>query len=104
MSQALASDQPAITSVRMQRFLAALTLVPILGTVYQTIVLTDVTADVIRKGIEGDSYQMLWTTLTWGLAKLYGIFLGLWGIARYGQRMEQTVGRVFFVLGYVFVV
>src|SRR5262245_31278067 len=102
MSQALALDQPVVTSVRMQRFLAALTLVPILGTVYQTIVLTDVTADVIRKGIEGDSYQMLWTNLTWGVATLYGIFLGLWGMPRYGQRLTLCAGLVFFVLGNLF--
>src|SRR5262245_25287556 len=101
MSQALALDQPAVTSVRMQRFLAALTLVPILGTVYQTIVLTDVTADVIRKGIEGDSYQMLWTNLAWGIATLYGVFAGLWGMPRYGQRLTLCAGLVFFVLGNV---
>jgi DHA2 family multidrug resistance protein len=83
----------------MQRFLAALTLVPILGTVYQTLVLTDVTADVIRKGIEGDSYQMIWTNLTWGIATLYGVFLGLWAMPRYGQRLTLCVGLVFFVLG-----
>jgi MFS transporter, DHA2 family, multidrug resistance protein len=100
MSQAVVvQDQPRLASVQTQRFLAALTLVPILGTVYQTIVLTDVTADVIRKGIEGDSYQMIWTTLTWGLATLYGVFLGLWGMPRYGQRLTLCVGLVFFVLG-----
>jgi MFS transporter, DHA2 family, multidrug resistance protein len=102
MSHALTLDQPAITSVRMQRFLAALTLVPILGTVYQTIVLTDVTSDVIRKGIEGDSYQIIWTNLSWGVATLYGVFLGLWGIPRYGQRLTLCVGLVFFVLGNLF--
>jgi DHA2 family multidrug resistance protein len=100
MSQAIAlPDQPAIASVKMQRFLAALTLVPILETVYQTIVLTDVTSDVIRKGIEGDSYQMIWTTLTWGLATLYGVFLGLWGMPRYGQRLTLCAGLVLFVVG-----
>src|SRR5262245_26021062 len=101
MSQTLALDQPAATNVRTQRFLAALALVPILGTVYQTIVLTDVTADVIRKGIEGDSYQMIWTNLTWGVATLYGVFLGLWGMPRYGQRLTLCAGLVFFVLGNV---
>jgi MFS transporter, DHA2 family, multidrug resistance protein len=102
MSQAFVRDQPAVASVRTQRFLAALAIVPILATVYQTIVLTDVTADVIRKGIEGDSYQMLWTNLTWGIATLYGVFLGLWGMPRYGQRLTLCAGLVFFVLGNIF--
>src|SRR5262245_50978760 len=99
MSQALALDQPSLTSVRTQRFLAAVAIVPILGTVYQTIVLTDVTADVIRKGIEGDSYQMLWTNLTWGVATFYGIFLGMWGMPRFGQRLTLCAGLVFFLIG-----
>ncbi len=72
---------------------------PVLATVYQTIVLTDVTSDVVRKGIEGDSYQMLWTNLSWGIATLYGIFLGLWGMARYGARNVITVGLALFALG-----
>src|SRR5258708_7347473 len=100
MSQAaVVANQPAVSSVRMQRFLAALTLVPILGTVYQTIVLTDVTADVIRKGIEADSYEMVWTNVTWGISSLYGVFVGLWAMPRYGQRLTLCVGLAFFLLG-----
>ena len=49
MSQAVAQEPATTASVRRQRLFAALTIVPILGTVYQTIVLTDVTGDVIRK-------------------------------------------------------
>ncbi len=84
---------------RRQRWLAALTFVPILATVYQTLVLTDVTGDVIRKGLEADSYQMLWTNLSWGVSTLYGIFLAIWGMARYGQRRTLSVGLVLFSLG-----
>jgi MFS family permease len=79
--------------------LAALAVVPVLATVYQTIVLTDVTGDVIRKGIEGDSYQMLWTNLTWGVATLYGIFLGMWAMARIGARQTIAIGLAVFALG-----
>jgi MFS family permease len=79
--------------------LAALVVVPVLATVYQTIVLTDVTSDVVRKGIEGDSYQMLWTNLTWGIATFYGIFLGLWAMARIGARYTIAIGLAFFALG-----
>ena len=32
----------------------------------------------IRKGIEADDYEMIWTNLAWGVATLYGIFLGIW--------------------------
>ena len=81
--------------------LAALAVVPVLATVYQTLVLTDVTGDVIRKGIEGDSYQMLWTNLTWGIATLYGIFLGLWAMARIGARQAISIGLAIFALGNV---
>src|SRR3954454_11727077 len=77
----------------------AIAVVPVLATVYQTLVLTDVTGDVIRKGIEGDSYQMLWTNLTWGLATLYGIFLGLWAMARIGARQTISIGLAVFALG-----
>jgi MFS transporter, DHA2 family, multidrug resistance protein len=79
--------------------LTAIAALPVLATVYQTLVLTDVTGDVIRKGIEGDSYQMLWTNLTWGVATLYGIFLGLWSMARFGARSSISVGLALFALG-----
>src|SRR5262245_65239192 len=99
MSHALPLNPLAVSSVRTQRFLAAIAVVPILATVYQTIVLTDLTADVIRKGIEGDSYQMLWTNLTWGIATLYGIFLGMWAMARVGARQTIAIGLAVFALG-----
>ena len=99
MSQAVSTEPAAAGSVERQRLLAALAIFPILATVYQTIVLTDVTGDVIRKGIEADSYQMIWTNLAWGIAILYGIFLGMWGMARFGQRLTLCVGLAFFALG-----
>ncbi|MDG3005422.1 MFS transporter [Paludisphaera mucosa] len=99
MSQVVAREPTTTVSVERQRVFAALAVVPILATVYQTIVLTDVTADVIRKGIEADSYQMIWTNLAWALATLYGIFLGMWGMARFGQRLSLCVGLVLFALG-----
>ena len=76
-------------------------IVPVLTTVYQTIVLTDVTADAIRKGIEADSYQMIWTNLAWGVATLYGVFLGIWSMARFGQRLTLCVGLALFAIGNV---
>jgi MFS family permease len=79
--------------------LTAIAALPVLATVYQTLVMTDVTGDVIRKGIEGDSYQMLWTNLTWGIATLYGLFLGIWAMPRYGARLSISAGLVLFALG-----
>jgi MFS family permease len=80
-------------------WLAALAVVPILLTVYQTLVLTDVTSDVIRKGIEGDKYSMIWTNVCWGVATLYGVFAGLWAMPRFGARIMLQIGLVWFAVG-----
>jgi MFS family permease len=89
---------PAIPA---QTWLAAIAVVPILATVYQTLVLTDVTDDVIRKGIEAEHYDMIWTTVAWGVATLYGVFAGLWAMPRFGSRDTLVVGLVLFALGNV---
>src|SRR5437773_230406 len=83
----------------VQRLLAAVAVVPVLASVYQTLVLTDVTSDVIRKGIEGDSYQMIWTNVAWGVSVIYGLFGGIAWMARYGARSGLTVGLAVFALG-----
>jgi MFS family permease len=85
--------------VHVQRLLAAVAVVPVLASVYQTLVLTDVTSDVIRKGIEGDSYQMIWTNVAWGVSVIYGLFAGIAWMARYGARSALTVGLAGFALG-----
>jgi MFS family permease len=79
--------------------MAALAVVPVLATVYQTLVLTDVTDDVIRKGIDAEHYAMIWTSACWGAATLYGVFAGIWAMARYGARDTLLVGLVGFGLG-----
>src|SRR2546423_438138 len=99
MSTATAPAPPIQSSEHVQRLLAAVAVVPVLASVYQTLVLTDVTSDVIRKGIEGDSYQMLWTNVAWGVSVLYGIFAGIAWMARYGARSGLTVGLAAFALG-----
>src|SRR5262249_50619365 len=80
-------------------WLAAIAIVPILGTVYQTLVLTDVTDDVIRKGIDGEHYSMIWTNVSWGLATLYGVFIGIWAMVRFGGRDTLLFGLAWFALG-----
>ena len=72
MSTAAAQAPPQPSSEHVQRLLAGVAVVPVLASVYQTLVLTDVTSDVIRKGIEGDSYQMIWTNVAWGAGLLSG--------------------------------
>jgi MFS family permease len=80
-------------------WLAAVAVVPILATVYQTLVLTDVTDDVIRKGIEAEHYSMIWTNVCWGVTVIYGVFAGIWAMARFGARDTLLVGLVWFALG-----
>ena len=80
-------------------WLAAIAVVPILATVYQTLVLTDVTDDVIRLGIDGDHYAMIWTSVAWGVTVIYGVFIGIWAMARFGARHTLLVGLVWFLLG-----
>jgi MFS family permease len=80
-------------------WLAAVAVVPILATVYQTLVLTDVTDDVIRKGIEAEHYSMIWTNVCWGITVIYGVFAGIWAMARYGGRQTLLVGLVWFAVG-----
>ncbi|OWK38212.1 MFS transporter [Fimbriiglobus ruber] len=99
MSTATAPAPATQSSERTQHLLAAVAVVPVLASVYQTLVLTDVTSDVIRKGIEGDSYQMIWTNVAWGVSVLYGLFGGIAWMARHGARSALTIGLVVFALG-----
>src|SRR6058998_3879192 len=80
------TSAPAPVRVPDQAWLAAVAVVPILATVYQTLVLTDVTDDVIREGIEAEHYSMIWTNVCWGVATLYGVFAGIWAMVRFGGR------------------
>src|SRR5262245_66540530 len=73
-------------------WLAAVAIVPILATVYQTLVLTDVTSDVIRKGIEGEHYSMIWTNVCWGVMIVYGLFAAMWAMVGFGGRAPLLVG------------
>lgn len=100
---ALSSASPRqAAAADVQPWLAAVAIVPILATVYQTLVLTDVTDDVIRKGIDGDHYAMIWTNVCWGVAIIYGVFAGIWGMARFGGRDTLLFGLVWFLAGNIF--
>src|SRR5215468_8033715 len=93
------SPQPPPTVAGTSPWLAAVAVVPILATVYQTLVLTDVVDDVIRKGIDGGHYSMIWTNVCWGVAIIYGVFGGMWAMARFGARDTLLVGLAWFALG-----
>jgi MFS transporter, DHA2 family, multidrug resistance protein len=96
---ARASGQPVDQPSQQLPWSTAIAIVPILLTVYQTLVLTDVTSDAIRKGIEGDKYAMIWTNVCWGIATLYGVFAGLWAMPRFGARIMLQIGLVWFAVG-----
>jgi len=83
----------------LQPWLAAIAIVPILATVYQTLVLTDLADEVIRLGINGDRYSMIWTNACWGITVIYGVFIGIWAMPRYGSRDTLLAGLVWFALG-----
>src|SRR5262245_46590841 len=80
-------------------WLAAVAIVPILATVYQTLVLTDLIDDVIRKGIDAQQYSMIWSNVCWGISILYGVFAAVWAMVRFGARNTLLVGLVWFALG-----
>jgi MFS family permease len=102
-SEAIQNVEPRLATPAIPEWaryaLAALAVVPVLSTVFQTLVLTDVTDDVIRKGIEAEHYSMIWSTVCWGVAILYGVFVALWSMARFGSRRTLNVGLVLFALG-----
>ena len=82
-------------------WLAAVAIVPILATVFQTFALTDVTDNVIRKGLEAEHYAMIWPQVLWGIGLLYGVFTGIWALPRYGARNSLLAGLGLFVVGNV---
>jgi MFS family permease len=79
--------------------LAAFAIFLVLITVYQTLVLTAVTDDVIRKGIEADEYDMVWGDVAWGVAIIYSLFGAFRLSAQFGTRISLFCGLLFFALG-----
>jgi MFS family permease len=101
-SPSVAQPTPANSAAAIYSpWLAAVAIVPILATVYQTLVVTDVTGDAIRKGIDGEHYSMIWTNVCWGATIVYGVFIGLGATARYGARDTLLVGLAWFAVGNV---
>jgi MFS family permease len=84
-----------------RKLLAALAILFVLFTPYQTLVQTVITDDSVRKGIEADQYQMTWVTVAYGIGVIYGVFVGLWLALRIGARYTIFLAMLVFCAGNV---
>ncbi|MFM8931760.1 MAG: MFS transporter, partial [Gemmataceae bacterium] len=84
---------------RVTRVLTLVAVLPILATVYQTLVLTDLADGNIRRGIESDPGDSTWLTAAWSLSTLYGVFGGLGLSRKFGPRNTLILGLMWFVAG-----
>ncbi len=80
-------------------WLAALAILFVLFTPYQTLVQTVITDDAVRKGIEADSYDMTWVTVAYGVGVIYGVFAGMSVSLRIGKRFTLVLAMLVFCVG-----
>lgn len=90
---------PEQSGPRARRVLTLVAILPILATVYQTLVLTDLADGNIRRGIESDPADSTWLTAAWSLSTLYGVFGGLGLAKKFGPRNTLILGLLWFVAG-----
>lgn len=88
-----------VRGANAQRVLTLVALLPILATVYQTLVLTDLADADIRRGIESDPGDSTWLSAAWGLSTLYGVFIGLGLSKKLLPRNTLILGLLLFSLG-----
>src|SRR5262249_45624705 len=81
------------------QMLAALSVLFVFFSVYQTLVQTVLTDDALRKALDIDEYDMTWQQVGYGVGLMYGAFLGLWLSTRIGGRATIALGLVGFALG-----
>jgi DHA2 family methylenomycin A resistance protein-like MFS transporter len=93
-----AGPEPALR-LGPQQWLAALAVLFVLFTPYQTLVQTVLTDDAVRLGLEVDDYDMTWTTVAYGVGVLYGVFVGMSLAVRIGARKTIALGMLVFALG-----
>ena len=79
--------------------LAAIAILFILFTPYQTLVQTVITDDAVRKGIEADDYDMIWVTVAYGVGVIYGVFMGLGLSMKIGKRDTLVIAMLVFSFG-----
>ncbi len=100
--QPSAPDPQRTASPALARLRLAITVVAalaILGTVYQTLVLTGLVNDTIRRALSYDKRDQLWAELAWGVPMLYGLFGSLAVARRLGSRDTLVIGLGFFAAG-----
>jgi MFS family permease len=82
-----------------RHWLAALAILFVFFTPYQTLVQTVITDDAVRLGIEADEYDMTWVTVAYGVGVLYGLFTGLSLSFRIGKRYTLVLAMLVFSVG-----
>jgi MFS family permease len=97
---ASAAPEPvAPFALEARHWLAALAILFVAFTPYQTLVQTVITDDAVRKGIEADDYDMTWVTVAYGVGVLYGVFAGLSLSLRIGKRYTLVIAMLVFCAG-----
>ena len=98
-----ASDGTAATPLpRRERLRLAITIaaaLAVLATVYQTLVLTGLVNDTIRRALEYDKADQIWAELAWGVPMLYGLFGSLGLAQKIGSRDTLILGLGLFAAG-----
>jgi MFS family permease len=97
--QADTASPPIVLEPR--HWLAALAMLFVLFTPYQTLVQTVITDDKVRLGVEVDSYDMIWVTVAYIVGVIYGLFSGLWLQVRFGKRYTLVAALLIFCAGNV---
>jgi MFS transporter, DHA2 family, multidrug resistance protein len=82
-------------------WLAALAILFVFFTPYQTLVQTVITDDALRLGIEADEYDMTWVTVGYGVGVIFGVFAGLSLSVRIGKRYTLVLAMLVFSAGNV---
>jgi MFS family permease len=96
---AAAPAAPAPPMLERRQWLVILAVLFIFFAPYQTLVQTVTTDDAVRKGLDIDDYDMTWQQVGYGVGVLYGVFTGIWLMARIGARYTIILGLAGFALG-----
>jgi MFS family permease len=95
---ALSTPDPPLQFER-GHMLAALAVLFVFFSVYQTLVQTVLTDDAVRKALDIDEYDMTWQQAGYGIGLMYGVFTGMWLSGRIGGRYTIAFGLLGFAFG-----
>ncbi|MGO9464278.1 MAG: MFS transporter [Isosphaeraceae bacterium] len=98
-SQTVAAEPPL--RLESRHWLAALAILFVFFTPYQTLVQTVITDDAVRLGIEADEYDMTWVTVAYGIGVIFGVFAGMSLSLRIGKRYTLVLAMLVFSAGNV---